>query len=289
MIPTSRKLLHFLLKFTLVVWIIASAATLWFDYAEAAPPDKVWVCHYNEDKPWKSKPKKVKASKWALWPNGKGHAGHPLDFLLESKDDPACDFEKPTPEPTPTPTDPPPTPEPTPTDLPPTPTPTDPPPTPTETPPTPTPTDDPPTPTPTPPTPTLEPTDTPTPEPTPTETPEPCGGECDPTPTPTPTNTPDPSERRPEPATGLLWLLTNQIGGVNQHCLIFSDFGPPSVERQGQLCWPDWFSGAWVATNAPCSGPVLDDDTWKCDKYTPWRLSLTNLLQIYARHQERGN
>lgn len=227
----------FALRLALVIWLVAAAASLVFGAVEAAPSKsqaKVWVCHYDEAKPWKSKPFQVKASDWGEWPDGKGHAGHPLDFLLTGENDPACVFEKSTDTPTPPP--------------------------PTETP-------------------TPEPTDTPTPTPNPTETPVPCGGECEETPTPTPTVTPEPPERRPEPATGLLWLLTNG----RQHCLLFAE-SHPSVARQGALCWPDWFNGSWVATNTPCAAPVLDDDTWKCDKYTPWRLPLGILKGIYESH-----
>ncbi len=262
----SRKLLYFALRLALVIWLVAAAASLWFSAVEAAPTapvEKVWVCHYNEAKPWKSKPFQVKASDWEKWPDGKSHAGHPLDFLLTSQDDPACVFDQPTETPTPDPTTPAPTDTPTPP--PPTETPT---PEPTDTP-TPEPTD----------TPTPEPTDTPTPTPDPTETPVPCGGECEETPTPTPTVTPETPERRPEPATGLLWLLTNG----RQHCLLFAE-SHPSIERQGALCWPDWFNGSWVASNTPCAAPVLDDDTWECDKFTPWRLPLGILKGIYENH-----
>lgn len=79
-----------------------------------------------------------------------------------------------------------------------------------------------------------------------------------------------------------MWLLTRDfrvehakgtvtVASSYWHCLIRSD-GPPSVERQGALCFPDLFDGQWVADNALCAAPVMSDGSWACDSLTPWRI-----------------
>jgi hypothetical protein len=75
-----------------------------------------------------------------------------------------------------------------------------------------------------------------------------------------------------------MYLLTN--GGW--HCLLISDTHP-SIERQNQACFPH-LDPNWTAMDAPCAAPVYDDDSWKCDKYTPWRLSLSRLRVVWERH-----
>jgi hypothetical protein len=75
-----------------------------------------------------------------------------------------------------------------------------------------------------------------------------------------------------------MYLLTN--GGW--HCLLISETHP-SIERQNQACFPH-LDPNWTATDAPCAAPVYDDDSWKCDKYTPWRLSLSRLMVVWERH-----
>jgi len=119
--------------------------------------------------------------------------------------------------------------------------------------------------------------------PTPTNTAVP------PTPTavpPTPTSSPIPPTATPmrvsvdpEPVPLFnMYLLTN--GGW--HCLLVSD-AHPSIERQNQACFPE-LDPNWTATNAPCAAPVYSNDTWDCDKYTPWRLPLFNLRVVWNRH-----
>lgn len=194
-----NKLLSFLLKLTLIIWIVAAAAIFWFGPVEAAtanngPPPKVTICHVLIDPP-----QTIEVPAKAV----SAHLAH-SDYLG------ACV----EPTPTPTPTEPPPA-------------------------------------------------------------------------------TPEPPRTALEPATGLLWLLTNQIGGVNQHCLIFSDNGHPSVERQNALCFRELTGGTWVAENAPCAAKVYSmypgdaEGFWKCDRYTSWRLPLATLRPIYAKHANK--
>ena len=134
-------------------------------------------------------------------------------------------------------------------------------------------------------TPTLEPTDTPTPEPTDTPTPEPTD-----TPTATPTPTDVPPTPTPEHGSHEAKALFNMylLTSGRWHCLLISDTHP-SVERQNQACFPRLIPD-WQATNTPCAAMVYDDDTWYCDKFTPWRLPLARLLTVWGRHEARtGN
>ncbi len=89
---------------------------------------------------------------------------------------------------------------------------------------------------------------------------------------------PDP---RPYPLY-MMWLLTRDkrlsvlhgevvIYPAYWQCLIRSDTHP-SIERQGALCFPSIFNGTWVADDTPCAANVMSDGSWRCDKYTPWRL-----------------
>jgi len=94
---------------------------------------------------------------------------------------------------------------------------------------------------------------------------------------PTATATLVPQEPEPEPLFNM-YLLTNG----SWHCLLISDTHP-SIERQNQACFP-YLDPNWQATNAPCTAPVYGDDTWACDKYTPWRLPLFNLRVVWDRH-----
>jgi len=128
--------------------------------------------------------------------------------------------------------------------------------------------------------------------PTPTDTaiaPTPTNTAVPPTPTampPTATGSPLPptatlslEPEKPEPKPLFkMYLLTRG----NWHCLLISDTHP-SIERQNQACFPD-LDPNWTATNAPCAAAVYDDDTWTCDKYTPWRLPLFDLSVVWDRH-----
>lgn len=116
------------------------------------------------------------------------------------------------------------------------------------------------------------------PPPTPTPT------EPAPTPTPGPTE-PPPTEIASTPSSARplfkMWLLTRG----NEHCLLISDTHP-SVGRQAQACFPRIYL-SWQATSAPCAAYVYDDDTWACDKYTPWRLPLDQLRGVWKNHQAK--
>lgn len=83
---------------------------------------------------------------------------------------------------------------------------------------------------------------------------------------------------RPRSATALfkMYLLT----GGDKFCVLISET-PPSVERQQALCFP---GEEWVAEQAPCAGPIYDDDVWACDPYGYPRLGLEDLRKIYERH-----
>jgi hypothetical protein len=106
--------------------------------------------------------------------------------------------------------------------------------------------------------------------------------EVPPTATPVPSATPVPTDA-PTPAPQAkplfkMWLLESWADWEYRHCLIISDTHP-SLERQAQLCFP-WV-GFWNAHNAPCAAYVYDDDTWACDKYTPHRLPLDQLMRVW--------
>lgn len=135
--------------------------------------------------------------------------------------------------------------------------------------PTPTPTEDLPEPTPT-------PTDDPGPGPTPTPTEEP-GPEA----TPIPTEEPAKRPSGPTVAIPMVWLLTRG----DWDCILVSETHP-SVPRQQAKCFP-LLDPNWVADNAPCAAPVMDDDTWECDRFTPWRRPLAELLVVYEEHLRR--
>lgn len=141
------------------------------------------------------------------------------------------------------------------------------------------------TPTPTDPPPTATATNVP---PTPTETqvaPSPTPTTVPPTHTATPgapTPTLEPEEAGPQPLFKM-WLLTRG----NEHCLLISDTHP-SVGRQAQACFPNIYF-AWEAYNAPCAAYVYDNDTWACDKYTPHRLPLDQLMGVWERHLGKVN
>jgi hypothetical protein len=135
--------------------------------------------------------------------------------------------------------------------------------------------------------PTEEPTATPTPtlEPTPTPTDEPLG----PFPTeegPTGEAMPIPTEETVKPPSGptvaisMVWLLTRG----DWDCILVSETHP-SVPLQRAKCFPR-LDPNWTALNAPCAAPVMSDDTWECDKYTPWRRPLSELREVYQRHLE---
>jgi hypothetical protein len=94
---------------------------------------------------------------------------------------------------------------------------------------------------------------------------------------PTATLSLEPEKPAPKPLFKM-YLLTRG----NWHCLLISDTHP-SIERQNQACFPD-LDPNWTATDAPCAAPVYDDDSWKCDKYTPWRVPLFNLRVVWDRH-----
>lgn len=248
-------------KTLLIIVVLASLAIM------AAAPPKVTICHVLSDPP---------VTMEVPLPALDAHLAH-------------GDYLGPCLAPTPTNTAVPPTP--TNTAVPPTPTNTDVPPTPTNTavPPTPTDTAVPPTPTSTavPPTPTNTavpptPTDTAVP-PTPTSTAVPPTFTPEPTATaisPTPTAVVEPDKPAPKPLFNM-YLLTNG----NWHCLLISD-AHPSIERQNQACFPD-FDPTWQSSNTPCAAPVYDNDTWACDKYTPWRIPLLNLRLVLQYHLDK--
>ena len=82
-----------------------------------------------------------------------------------------------------------------------------------------------------------------------------------------------------------MWLLTRNTEYGNEHCLLISETHP-SVWSQVRKCFPKIYF-AWVATNAPCAAYVYDDDTWACDKYTPFRLPLSELSGVWNRHLDK--
>jgi len=131
--------------------------------------------------------------------------------------------------------------------------------------------------------PTATPTDTAEPSsPTPTDTAEPPAPTetLEPTatwPAPTPTN--EPPERKPQVVIEKMWLLTEQVFGY--WCVVISD-SHPSFERQEQICggpWVGWLPGELSDPragarifNAPCAGPVYDNNVWACDDESlDWR------------------
>ena len=138
---------------------------------------------------------------------------------------------------------------------------------------TPTDTAEPATPTPTdtaePPTPTAISTD----EPTATAEP-PTAEALSPTPTatwPAPTPTSEPPERKPQVRIEKAYLLVNEIDG--RWCVLLSDTAP-SRQAQSWRCFPEQAEQGqpWVATGAPCAGPIYDNDVWECDDESlEWR------------------
>ena len=69
-----------------------------------------------------------------------------------------------------------------------------------------------------------------------------------------------------------MWLLTGPmveraepgVGYRGDGCMLISEFGHPSVERQNARCFPI-NDPSWTATDAPCAEPVYDDGNWGCD------------------------
>jgi len=138
---------------------------------------------------------------------------------------------------------------------------------------TPTNTAEPPTPTDTAEPPTATPTDTAEPL-TPTNTAEPSSPTAT-WPAPTPTN--EPPEREPRVRIERVYLLTEEITG--RWCVLLSDTHP-SLERQRARCgWPWTVMDTVVPVeayqaNAPCAGPIYDNDVWTCDDDSlEWRMS----------------
>jgi len=129
--------------------------------------------------------------------------------------------------------------------------------------------------------PTEEPTVEPTPEPTATEEPT-----AEPTPTeeatlePTPTDLPEPEqevfvEHSDRVVIKKMWLLTENIFG--SWCVSISETHP-SLEWQQEWCgfpWPQINTVLPIEAfqlNAPCAGPVYDNDVWECDDESiEWR------------------
>ena len=118
------------------------------------------------------------------------------------------------------------------------------------------------------------PTDTAEP-PTPTETWEPTATQAaEPTATlQGPTPTAEPPERKPRVVIEKAWLLVNEIDG--RWCVLLSN-ETPGRGVQGWKCFPELAGEgqAWVATGAPCAGPIYDNDVWSCDDDSlRWRIA----------------
>lgn len=127
-----------------------------------------------------------------------------------------------------------------------------------------------------------KPTKTPKP-PKPTKTPNPNKPTPKPTEVPTVTATPSPVPTELPPTNTLapkavpvfsMQLLVNDDPptGWLPYCIAITD-GPVSVEWQLTWC-------GWIATDHVCGGPVMSDDTWRCDVYGFDRLSLAELLEL---------
>src|SRR3972149_4244467 len=96
---------------------------------------------------------------------------------------------------------------------------------------------------------------------------------------PTATATNEPPDRKPQVVIEKMWLLTEQVFGY--WCVVISD-SHPSFERQEQICggpWAGWLPGELSDPragarifNAPCAGPVYDNNVWACDDESlDWR------------------
>ena len=73
-----------------------------------------------------------------------------------------------------------------------------------------------------------------------------------------------------------MWLLIEDNGSW---CILISETHP-GAEVQGPKCFGE--GSTWVADNAPCAGPVYNNDFWKCDKYGYPRLSVEELEDRYG-------